>query len=597
MNTVFPGDKLWGRYRVERLIGNGSSGAWLSAVPDSPGKEEGLARFLLVPLQDPAAHPFAELLALLRHSLRFEDAPPSRGATRKRAARRLRLQRYGRKMLPFLGEVEWIGEQSGDGVAILSAPPAIPLNAWLQANGPLAPVQLLPLMLRFARGLSQLTGSVETAAPRPAILERFFRSLARLMNPDAVAIAADSAQLILRRHAADAPAEFAPPPHSDFVAPELFRAEAATPAALVFGVARLGATLAGQKAESEKSAEAAWARLADWASGKRDPAREFLAAPPAAQFPDAFRELLARCLARNRSRRLASPDKLAARLKDLAASEWAQQGTLCPACEFVTLPQQAAQSCPCCGAARSAPEAQAPDSPAAEAPGGRARRRGTTTILRSRPQGAAAVLAAPKIEGMTLIEAGMFLSGEDKTPRSLRAFAIDTRPVTEGEYKSFLGAIGKNARDGGPGSREASFDNHPVTRATWYEANEFAEHFGKRLPTVFEWEKAARGSDGRKFPFGNMFRPRPERAKSDIGTMAAGSFPDGASPFGVQDMSGNVLQWTSSARRAGDRLFRAVKGSCYLDGSPELSRCASVQYLPPETSEAHLGFRCVKDID
>jgi formylglycine-generating enzyme required for sulfatase activity len=595
MNTVFPGDKLWGRYRVERLIGNGSSGAWLTSVPDLPRNENEIARYLLVPLREPAVHPLAELLALLRHALRFEDAAPR--TSRKRAPRRVRLQRYGRKSLPVLGEVEWIGEQSGDGVAILSAPPAIPLNAWIETNGPLTAAQLLPVMLRFSRGLAQLTESVEAAAPRPAILERFFRSLARLLNPGAVALAADSAELILRRQAGEPAAECAPPPHADFLAPELFRAEPATSAALVFGAARLGAVLAGLKVEADKNAETGWARLAEWAAGKRDPAREFLADSASDTMPVELRELLARCLSKNRSRRLLTPDKFALRLKDLAETDWARVGAVCQSCGFVILSEQTVE-CPCCGNSRSTPEQSAASAGAGTAPADpRARRRSTTTILKSRPQSGATAVAAPKIEGMTVIEAGMFLSGEDKTPRSLRAFAIDTLPVTEAEYKKYLAAIGKSAREGGPGSREAAFDSHPAAGVTWYEANDYAEHHGKRLPTVFEWEKAARGSDGRKFPFGNTFKSRAEQKKKNVGTFPAGTFPEGASPFGIQDMAGNVLCWTSSARRAGDRLFRAVKGSCYLDGSPELSRCASVQYLPPETSEAHLGFRCVKDVD
>jgi formylglycine-generating enzyme required for sulfatase activity len=76
-----------------------------------------------------------------------------------------------------------------------------------------------------------------------------------------------------------------------------------------------------------------------------------------------------------------------------------------------------------------------------------------------------------------------------------------------------------------------------------------------------------------------------------------GTHTSGASPFGVLDMAGNVLEWTSSARRSGGRLFRALKGACFLDGSPELSRCASLQYLPPDTSAPHIGFRCVKEVE
>jgi serine/threonine-protein kinase len=225
----------------------------------------------------------------------------------------------------------------------------------------------------------------------------------------------------------------------------------------------------------------------------------------------------------------------------------------------------------------------------------------------NRGEHATATAAEVRIENMTLIAAGVFLSGESKLPRTLRAYAIDTRPVTEGDYKRFLAASGKPARPDGPGSRGPEFDSHPVTRVTWYEANEFAEFHGKRLPTIYEWEKAARGTDGRRFPSGNAppaatRRPRTGAAETvkkakPPSTAPSGSSAAPASPYGVLDMAGNVLQWTSTSRRAGERLFRAVKGSCYLDGSPELARCTSVQYLLPETREPFLGFRCVKDVE
>ena len=79
--------------------------------------------------------------------------------------------------------------------------------------------------------------------------------------------------------------------------------------------------------------------------------------------------------------------------------------------------------------------------------------------------------------------------------------------MTEGEYKRYLNDAGERPRENGPGSRGPEFDGFPVTRATWYEASAYAEHFGKRLPTVYEWEKAARGNDGRKFPYGNAYKP------------------------------------------------------------------------------------------
>jgi formylglycine-generating enzyme required for sulfatase activity len=360
------------------------------------------------------------------------------------------------------------------------------------------------------------------------------------------------------------------------------------------------ATAEARRAPSSSEPEAAWAALAEWASGKRDAAREFASSPAAASVPEELRGLLARCLAKTPARRPATPGRLHAALNALAACPWSRAGTLCEGCGFVLAEDHVAATCPCCGRRRAPPEGLSDR--LAEAPH-RWERHGPPAT------GGAATQVAVQTENMTLVPAGVFVSGENKAPRTLRAFAVDTRPVTEGDYKRFLAAAGRAPRANGAGSRGPEFDSHPVTRVTWYEANEYAEFHGERLPTVYEWEKAARGTDGRRFPFGNTFKPGTgrllkstadgarKRARAPVGTAPVGSQPGGASPYGVLDMAGNVLQWTSTARRAGERLFRAVKGSCYLDGSPELARCTSVQYLPPEASEPYLGFRCVKDVE
>jgi formylglycine-generating enzyme required for sulfatase activity len=347
-----------------------------------------------------------------------------------------------------------------------------------------------------------------------------------------------------------------------------------------------------------QSVGADWAALADWASGKRDPVQEFSA--HAQNVPRELRDLLESCLSRKRSVRVNSPEKLNTLLKQISECDWAQLGHVCDACGFLLVNNA---SCPCCGRDNPAP---AKSSASLRSAGTSGLRKGTTTI---RKQGSSATLPetghstaiAAGIEGMVVIEAGSFLSGESKIPRTLRAFAIDVHPVTEGDYKKYLAASAGTPRADGPGSRDASLDKFPVTGVTWHEASDYAQFYGKRLPTLYEWEKSARGSDGRKFPYGNTFKPGAGNlrvAKKDDPMLAEiGSFPSGVSPYGIHDMCGNALQWTSSARRAGERLFRAVKGACYLDGSAELSRCCSVQYLPPETAVPYLSFRCVKDLE
>src|SRR5439155_1227957 len=160
-----------------------------------------------------------------------------------------------------------------------------------------------------------------------------------------IAVDLKTAQLVLRQNHSDAISDGAPPPHADFLAPELFRAEPATQAAVVFGIARLAATISGQRSETDRSAEAAWARLALLATGKHDPAREFLASAAAAALPVDCRELIARGLSRKRSRRVVSPEKFVTRLKELTLADWAQHGVLpCAHCGFVLAPEKAAQA-------------------------------------------------------------------------------------------------------------------------------------------------------------------------------------------------------------------------------------------------------------
>ena len=585
MFDLLPGDHLWNRYHVESV---GANGAWLTRLPGraaAGGPGESASSVLLLALEGQAGAPLAELLCLAGTALRFKasheeasvapaSAPGTPLSERLHGVPGAVDQAGAFVALPLLGQVAWIGDPARGGLALIEAPPATPLAERLAAGGMLGPQATLALLTDFSASIEAFSQTVGMDSARQGL----WHVLARLLHPRAVALRTDRPCLGIRLALAEPVNALTPLSWAEFLAPELYRGECAGQAACVFGVARLGAFLMGAVAEQAGQPagkipvpqEATWAALAEWACGKRDPAREFLQNANAAGIPQELRGILAACLAPTPAGRFETLGQLHSVLKALADCPW---------------------NATTAGAAENTPSAT----------GGRGGQSSPQAGAEGKATGAA---TAAELENMTAIAAGVFLSGEQKTPRTLRAFAIDTLPVTEGDYKRFLSELGRAPRPGGPGSREPQYDSHPVTRVTWYEANEYAEFHGKRLPTVYEWEKAARGTDGRKFPSGGAGKAHasPRRAgggKSGgaSGPSAVGSCPAGASPYGILDTAGNVLQWTSTARRAGQQLFRAVKGSCYLDSSPELSRCAGLQYVAPESAEPYIGFRCVKDLD
>lgn len=162
---------------------------------------------------------------------------------------------------------------------------------------------------------------------------------------------------------------------------------------------------------------------------------------------------------------------------------------------------------------------------------------------------------------MTLVQEGSFLMGvpketvddlvstndippaffEGQYPQrevSLEAFYVDKFPVTNAEFKEFRPSH----------TYPAGHDKHPATNVSWYEAEQYAEWLGKRLLTEEEWEKAARGEDGRNFPWGDAWDPARcnTRLSGYGGTTDVDKFPSGSSPHGCFDMSGNVWEWTST---------------------------------------------------
>ena len=199
----------------------------------------------------------------------------------------------------------------------------------------------------------------------------------------------------------------------------------------------------------------------------------------------------------------------------------------------------------------------------------------------------------------------------------MHAFYMDRTPVTNAEFKRFLDATHYQPKDAhnflrnwSNGNYPEGWANKPVTWVSIEDARAYARWAGKRLPHEWEWQYAAQGSDGRVYPWGNEWNPLalPEvdhghtmRALADVGT-----FPEGASPFGVLDLAGNISQWTDEYRDEHTRAAIVRGGAAYQPhGSiwyfPQTYRLDEHQkYLlmsPGRDRSGTIGFRCVVDAE
>ena len=240
----------------------------------------------------------------------------------------------------------------------------------------------------------------------------------------------------------------------------------------------------------------------------------------------------------------------------------------------------------------------------------------------------------PAAEDMIVIPAGEFLMGSDRVDTEgkgnefafakplyldehpqqlimLPAYGIDRYEVTQTAYAAFVDATGARAPAHWPDARPpVGKEQLPVTGITWQEAQKYCAWRGRRLPTEAEWEKAARGADGREFPWGNEY----DGHKANTGDAArgglvdVGSFPAGRSPYGVEDLAGNAWEWTSDwylphpgstyrSERFG-RQFKVLKGGSWGGvghyALPEFYRSAYRFPMSPRATFADFGFRCAK---
>ncbi len=291
-------------------------------------------------------------------------------------------------------------------------------------------------------------------------------------------------------------------------------------------------------------------------------------------------------------------------------------------------------------------------------------------------------MAGSTPEGMVYIPAGEFIMGNDErdidkmggivaideTPKRnvyLKAFYIDKYEVTNRQYKEYIDLLKKRGvkafshynDEGIPIPDRWSYDtypegeeHYPVIDVDWYMANKYCEAMGKRLSTEEEWEKAARGTDGRVYPWGNDYRPdysnnraywegknkklkeqkpsgiwdallgivgknrKPEAARWRW--LPVGSFEKDVSPYGAYDMAGNVFEWTSSLYRPyqGNTLKRdifkaevyVIRGGGYNALPYEYGRTTSRHFRQPSDNSSavaawhtdmNIGIRCVKDAE
>jgi len=220
---------------------------------------------------------------------------------------------------------------------------------------------------------------------------------------------------------------------------------------------------------------------------------------------------------------------------------------------------------------------------------------------------------------MAQVPAGEFIMGsnerwDDEAPEHVSAtdaFYIDLNEVTNADYKVFVEATQRTHPFHWPeGNLPKGKENHPVVYVSWFDANDYCSWAGKRLPTEQEWEKSARGEEGLIYPWGNEWSLDKSNNpyKNSTGTEPVGSYPEGRSPYGLNDISGNVWEWVDSyyLPHPGNPVTRAeygedkrvLKGGSWFDclsygcglSAPTFNR----SFFTPEVKNNSFGFRCAK---
>jgi formylglycine-generating enzyme required for sulfatase activity len=224
---------------------------------------------------------------------------------------------------------------------------------------------------------------------------------------------------------------------------------------------------------------------------------------------------------------------------------------------------------------------------------------------------------------MVLVPAGEFSMGSNENPSErpvhtvyLDAYYIDKYEVTNMKWNAYAKITGT--------STKSEPDNHPATNVSWFDADKYCKWMGGRLPTEAEWEKAARGTDAREYPWGNIWHVRWANSQNsgdpfDNGTTPVGYYNgsnrggyltlDGRSPYGAYDMAGNVREWvidwyaedyyaqSPSRNPVNDSpssfSFRVLRGGSWKFDRSSLRAASRSADSPTGSGQNDFGFRCV----